>query len=567
LLRLNTAKKPAPEPGSYSPVRVPSVFDPVARKEDFAGTVRRYKIRFRGPDTPRGFRWLLRFEGVRRNAGVLLNGKRIGRSKDPYIPFEIEAKGLRPKRMNELVVIVDNRKQRQLAEGWWNWGGIIRPVRLIPAGRSHIDDLGLMSSVRCRGAGRACRAKFLLDGVMRKFGGKGTIQPTVEATFRAPGGRLARRVVKLRKQGRRTKPIRVSVPVRAPQLWSPEKPSLYRAKIVVRQGKSVQQVQRLSTGLRQVSVRGGRLLLNNRPLQMRGTSIHEDMPGSGTALTEGGMNRIVYDLKAVGANVTRTHYSLNERLLRKLDRAGIMVWNQAPVWQRDRLLGPRADRARAYRQLEGTVKAARSHPSVITHSVANELAHFPDTVFTTSLFLRTGAAKTRKLDPTLPVSVDIKTGPRIGHQLTYDSFDIIGLNQYFGWYRRAPDFETLPDYLNYMRAVYPRQALVVTEFGAEARPELADAPPEKKGSYAFQTNYIRDSLDTLDATPFLSGSIYWTLREFEIFPGWTGGAGPREPQYPTTRHNKGLMTYDGQLKPAWFLVRDRFARVPLYDDR
>ncbi|MDQ3588264.1 MAG: hypothetical protein M3375_07950, partial [Actinomycetota bacterium] len=120
---------PAPKPGEYVSTRVPSVFDPLAKAGAYSGTVRRYRIRFRGPATPKGVRWLLRFEGVRRNAGVLLNGKRIGRSKDPYVPFEIEAKGLRPKGTNELVVIVDNRKDRQLPEGWWNWGGIVRPVR------------------------------------------------------------------------------------------------------------------------------------------------------------------------------------------------------------------------------------------------------------------------------------------------------------------------------------------------------------------------------------------------------------------------------------------------------
>ncbi len=478
----NAPATPAPEAGRYVNTRVPSVFDPIAKRSAFSGTVRRYKIRFRGPRTPKGFRWLLRFEGVRRNAGVLLNGKRIGRSKTPYIPFELEAKGLRPNRMNELIVIVDNRKDRQLPEGWWNWGGIIRPVRLIPAGRAYIKDLGVMSKVRCHGPATACSAKFLVDGNMQKLGGKGVIKPTVEAFFRSPSGRVTRRRLRLRTQGRRNKALRFSVNVPAPQLWKPEDPRLYRAIIKVRLGKTVTQRVSMLTGLRQVSVVNGRLALNNRAIDMRGTSIHEDLPGSGTALTEAGMNRIVADLKAVGANVTRTHYSLNERLLQKLDRAGILVWNEAPVWQRDRLLGRQLDRAKAYRQVEGSVIAARSHPSVITHSVANELVHFPDESTTTSLFLRGGSARARKLDPTLPISVAIKTGPRIGPQQVYSKyFDIIGLNEYFGWYGRAPDFATLPDYLNYMRSTFPRQALVVTEFGAEARPENANDPDDQEG--------------------------------------------------------------------------------------
>ena len=271
-----------------------------------------------------------------------------------------------------------------------------------------------MSKVRCRGPATACSAKFLVNGNMQKLGGKGKIKPTVEAYFRSPSGRVTKRNVRLRTQGRRNKPLSFSVKVPAPQLWAPESPRLYRAIIKVRLGKTVVQRKSMLTGMRQVSVVNGRLALNNRAVDMRGTSIHEDLPGTGTALTEAGMNRIVADLKAVGANVTRTHYSLNERLLQKLDRAGILVWNEAPVWQRDRLLGRQADRAKAYRQLEGTVIAGRSHPSVITHSVANELVHFPDESTTTSLYLRRASERARKLDPTLPISVAIKTGPRIG---------------------------------------------------------------------------------------------------------------------------------------------------------
>ena len=116
-----------------------------------------------------------------------------------------------------------------------------------------------------------------------------------------------------------------------------------------------------------------------------------------------------------------------------------------------------------------------------------------------------------------------------------------------------------------MTSRHPGQALVMTEFGAEARPELADAPPDVKGGYAFQANHTDRTIDVVDSLPFLSGAIYWTLREFEIYPGWTGGAGRRPPQYePNTRHQKGLLSYYGRRKPAWFVARDHFLHTPLY---
>ena len=97
----------------------------------FAGQVRRYRVSFTGPETPRGFRWLIEFESVRRAATVYLNGRRLGRNTDPYTPFSFEARGLRPGRRNELEVIVDGRKNPKLPEAWWNWNGIVRPVRLL----------------------------------------------------------------------------------------------------------------------------------------------------------------------------------------------------------------------------------------------------------------------------------------------------------------------------------------------------------------------------------------------------------------------------------------------------
>ena len=76
--------------------RVPSVFDTHALPSLYPGQVRRYRVSFQGPPTPRGFSWLLRFESVRRNAAVILNGRRIGRNVDPYTPFTLAARGLRP---------------------------------------------------------------------------------------------------------------------------------------------------------------------------------------------------------------------------------------------------------------------------------------------------------------------------------------------------------------------------------------------------------------------------------------------------------------------------------------
>jgi beta-glucuronidase len=561
------AGRAARTPGDWSAAKVPSVFDPRALPDLFPGTVRRYRVLFEGPATPRGFRWLLRFEGVRRRAGVFLNGRRIGRGTDPYTPFTVEARGLRPGRENELVVLVDGRKDPRLLEGWWNWNGIVRPVRLVPAGRAHIEDLGTMSRVRCRGPARRCRAQLLIDGLLERRG-TAELASRLEVRLRSPSGRTLERTFRLPRQRAARKRLQLRLRVPAPKLWSPERPQLYSARIVLRDRGEPMQAERRRVGLRSVTVKGGMLYLNNRRVEVRGASIHEDMPGHGAALSSADMDTIVNDLEQLGANVTRAHYLMNDRLLARFDRAGILVWSQAPIWQRDRrshLLWRSKERRRALLSVERTVKAARNHPSVITHSVANELYTTPDVFPGTARFLVAAARLARDADPTLPISLDVNGRPGRPEQFTYQHFDLIGVNQYFGWYRWVEDFSLLEPYLSELRDHYPRHAIVMTEWGAEARPELAQAPPTLKGGYPFQAFHAARTLDVIDRSPVLSGAIYWTLREFEIFPGWTGGAGRRPAQFGrNTRHHKGLIAYGGERKPAFEVVRERYARTPLY---
>jgi hypothetical protein len=556
---------------SWRPVHVPSVFDADARPELYGGTVKTYRLQFRAPATRR-FSWAFRFEQSRRRTIVSLNGRRIGISIDPYTPFEIPAKGLRPGQVNTLTATVDNRKDPRLSEGWWNWGGITRPVTLVPRGRAYVRDAAFLSEVTCKGQARRCKASVLVDGVLAKLPrervkkGASVPQPVLAVRLRAPNGRVIRKSFRLRGRRagvRRLRKVELRVP--GPKLWAPERPQLYDARAVLSYRGVEQQVIHRRIGLRSVKVKHGLLYLNNRQINLRGAAMHEDMPGRGAALTAADMDTMVRELKELGANVTRAHYVLSEGLLNRLDRAGIMVWNEAPVWQRDHganLLKAPLDRARAVAQVERTVKAGRNHPSVITHSVANELSFTPDNKPATRRFLITASKRARDLDPTLPITLDIKGRPGFSEQFTYQHFDIIGINQYFGWYPWVADFSLLEPFLREMRDNYPNNALVMTEFGAEGRGDMANGPVTQKGTYAFQKMHVERTLAVVERLPFLSGAIHWTLREFEIYPGWSGGAPLGRGD--NTRHYKGVLTYAGERKPAWYALHDEFARTPLY---
>ncbi|HEV3001694.1 MAG TPA: glycoside hydrolase family 2 TIM barrel-domain containing protein [Solirubrobacteraceae bacterium] len=549
--------------GPWRGVDVPHVMDPEPDPAVWPGRIGWYRLRFRAPATEPGRGWALRFGQVRRRAEVTLNGTLVGRNSDPYTPFTLPATSLRPGEENVLVVRVDNRRTPGFREGWWNWGGITRAVALVPRGHVELRDTGLLGELDCDGR---CSAQVRVDTWLTNRTAE-PVRPSVAVRLASPEGRVAQRTVRVRTVAPgETARVQFGVPVERPKLWSPERPALYTATVQARLGERVEHAERTRIGLRSVAVRDGHLELNGRRLDLRGASIQEDAAGRGPALTDADVERTVAELKAVGANVTRAHYVLDPRLLSRLDEEGILVWSQAPVYHRDVQLRTEAGRDFELESVRRTVLAARNHPSVITHSVANELSPRPDELPTTAMWLDDARELAEDLDPTVPASVDVLAWPGFPKQATYDRFELLGLNSYFGWYRGDTGHETgdlagLEPFLRQARRDYSRQALVMTEFGAEA---TMDGPPDVKETFAFQARYLDANLALIRRLGFMSGALYWTLREFAVKPNWDGGA-ERAGVERDSIHNKGLITYaDGTRKPAWDVARRHFTETPLY---
>ncbi|HEY6759212.1 MAG TPA: glycoside hydrolase family 2 TIM barrel-domain containing protein [Baekduia sp.] len=556
-------------PGSltWSAIDLPHVFDPKPDDDTFHGQTGWYRVSLQRPSgTPAGFDWGIHFEQVRRVAEVWVDGRRVAVHQDPYAPFTIALPQLRDGRRHEVVVRADSHKAKEPREGWWNWGGMTREAQLVPLGLLATHDPGFLPRRTCDGG--SCTWSVLVDATVQNRGAT-TVAPRLAARITAPDGRPAGSGSAA---GRPLAPgetarVRFSVPVTGSdvELWGPGHPALYGVALdTIGAGGAVEQHDGARIGLRTVTVRNGLLMLNGKAVELRGASIQEDVDGHGPALTDADVDSIVAQLKAVGANVTRAHYALDQRLQAKLDEAGIMVWTQAPIYHRDRLLRTSAQRATALSTVRAAVLQTRNHPSTITHSVANELSVIPDKVPGTAAFLHDARALTVDLDPTLPTAVDTLSYPGYPRQNAYAAFQLLGINSYFGWYPGKPghstaDIKSLGPYLSGMRAMYPNSGLVLTEFGAEA---TMTGPATEKQTYAFQQVYTRQVLAAVKAAPTLSGAIYWTLREFAVKPAWDGGADlPGADRTPI--HHKGLVTYDGRPKPAYDVLKSDIRATPL----
>jgi beta-glucuronidase len=305
------------------------------------------------------------------------------------------------------------------------------------------------------------------------------------------------------------------------------------------------------SGIRSVAVKNGRLLLNGKPTHFRGFFFHEDDPTAGGAVPASREDLFVRLTQQEGGTLLRTHYPLSPYLHELADRKGVMVWSEIPVYQvPHEVLAKSAVRQLAARMLTDNILANGNHPSVITWSIANELRSKP--AATESEYFRSQAALAKRLDPTRPVSLAIAGYASIGCQAAYKPIEMIGVNSYFGWYQgpdgELADRDRLSGALDAMRACYPRQALVVTEFGAEGN---RSGPPEERGTYEFQSDLYDYHLGVYATKPWLSGATA-TLMTFKARPGWNGGNPLPAP--PFVFHDKGVFDYAGKPKPAAAVV-------------
>ena len=342
--------------------------------------------------------------------------------------------------------------------------------------------------------------------------------------------------------------VRAAVRVAHPRLWSIGRPFLYRATIVLSDRRG-QQLGRYFTysGIRSIKVTpDGRLTLNGRLLSLRGVALQEQDIAQGAALDSAHLARLIGWVRGLGATVIRAHYPLNPQIIEMADRYGILVWDEVPVYQvTSTYLGAPGWQARAFSTLQDNILDDQNHPSVMVWSIANELAT-PATAGEKSYIAR-AAALAHRLDPTRPVGMATSDWPGVACQAGYAPLDVVGFNEYFGWYDAGggltDDRDALSPFLDSWRACYPNKALFITEFGFEAN---RDGPVEERGTYAFQADAVAYHLGVFASKPWLSGAIYWDLQDFAVAPGWTGANPWPDPPFL----QKGLFDLQGHAKPA-----------------
>jgi beta-glucuronidase len=456
-----------------------------------------------------------------------VNGQKVCEHEGGYTSFNCEITFAIHSGNNSIVAAVDNTRREDgvptLETDWWNYGGLTREVSLIELPETFIDQYDLHLS---RAEGSVIEGWVHIEGR----------QPGAKVEVEIP--ELGARTTALVQEDRRAA---IHLAVSGLERWSPESPKLYKVKISAGQDSIDDLI-----GFRTIETRGTEILLNGKPIFLRGVAIHAEAPyRTGRANTDKDAETLLGWAKELGCNYVRlAHYPHDESMLRAADRMGLLVWSENPVYWALQFDNPKV-LAKAGQQLDEEIGTSRNHAAIILWSMANET---PNTPARTN-FIETLASRARSLDSSRLITAALLVRAE-GHTKIVDdplgnALDVIGVNEYIGWYEQRPEGADSTDW----RIGY-QKPLIVSEFGGGAEAGLHGGENDR-WTEEYQANIYRHQLGMLNRIPQLRGMSPWVLMDF------------RSPNRPLAGiqdefNRKGLISDQGEKKQAFFVLQKAY---------
>jgi beta-glucuronidase len=476
----------------------------------------------------KGERLLLRFEGASYRATVFLNGTLLGTHDGASTPFNADISEI-VKEDNRIIVSVDARRSADRVPmentDWFNYGGIYRDVTLVRLPQVFIKDWFV-------------RLGEDFSTVLADVYAEGAQVEAVNGTALLEIAELGVRQEISVKEGRGE--VKISV---CPQLWCPENPKLYDVTIAFNSANGVDAVKD-RIGFRTITTKDNDILLNGKKIFLRGVSVHEDHFLLGKTTSEEIIRETIRDLKEMNGNYLRlAHYPHDARFARIADEEGVLLWEEIPVYWAIAFDNPNTF-ADAENQLTELVLRDRNRASVIIWSVGNENADIEERL----AFMSRLAQKAKALDGSRLVSAAclIKHDKLLIEDRLAAFLDVIGINEYYGWY--DPDFDKLPKILSNSK---PGKPVLICEFGADARlgqrGTVDELWTEDKQKYVYEKQ-----VETFKKCPYIAGTTPWILYDFRC---------PRRlNRYQEGFNRKGLIDAGRKArKPAFYVMQKFYA--------
>ena len=475
---------------------------------------------------------LLYFGAVNYDCHVYVNGKKAGHHIGGFTAFNYDISDLLVEGENTVIVKVDNKRHADAVPtqifDWWNYGGITRDVKLVKVPMVYLEDYNLQL---LKGEAKGKKRQITFSAKLSKPEAGHTV------TVSIPELKL-KKTFTTDADGQVQSSI-FNIQSKALQLWCPENPKLYRVDISLDTSTISDEI-----GFRTIETRDKQILLNGKPVVLKGISIHEEKAnGGGRANSVEDAQTLLSWAQELGCNFVRlAHYPHNEYMVREAERRGIMVWSEIPCYWTIAWTNPDTYQ-NAQNQLRDMIARDHNRANIIIWSIANETPHSAQR----DQFLGRLAKYARSQDSTRLISMAMEvTGAsnyvnRLNDNMN-EYVDVVSFNQYIGWYRDVNDAPKMRWEIPYNKPV------IISEFGGGARYGLHGAK-NQRWTEEFQENLYKENTAMLDKIEGLSGTTPWILKDFRS---------PRRvlPGVQDYYNRKGLFSDKGEKKLAFYILRD-----------
>jgi len=498
----------------------------------FEGTIW-YRKTFDQENISKEKRYFIYFGAANYLSTVTFNGRNLGKHEGGFTPFCFEITKLIKEKDNYLIIGVSNARANDYIPGkvtdWFNHGGITRDVKLIELPTTFISNYFLsLDRTTLNSKTKSIKGSLTLNG--KAVGQK--------AKITIPELKLVKEVTI-----DSTGSCNFTLAANKLELWSPESPKLYDVTIESGTDKVTDRI-----GFRTIETKGKQILLNGKPVFLKGISLHDENPLRKDRANSMDDARLVLGwAKELGCNFLRlAHYPHQENIVRLADEMGIMLWEELPLywgidWGNAKVLQKAKD------QYSELINRDYNRASTIIWSIANETSPSP----TRNNFLISLAGHVRGMDSTRLLSAACKKDQAVdGHPdndytlgdpiMKY--LDIISFNEYLGWYGGLPEECRKKTYKASME-----KPVIVSEFGGDALQGFY-ADSLTRWSENYQENLYKENLAMFDRIDGLAGLTPWILNDFmtplrqlpNVQDGW---------------NRKGLISEKGIKKKAFFVLQ------------